>query len=201
MTRIRLSSRSLMYSFSVGLIAGLFLVRDASAAFDVPDACRAGNGTYTGGLSGEVTYSTCLQDGVEKISIRFAGDFANEVGFPGTPATIFANRTPSDSGAIEIDSSSSRRRARITAQFGSCGITGSWEVIDPDTDDILFSGDFDASGTGAGINCDQNANAGGSSGGGSGACGVFGGSMALTVVSIAMTIFCAPVRRRFRSRL
>ncbi|MBX3396550.1 MAG: hypothetical protein KF841_14405 [Phycisphaerae bacterium] len=201
MTTIRPSSRLHIWSVSVVVITGAYFANDLFAAFDIPDSCRAGKGTYTGALSGEVTYSTCLQDGIEKISLRFAGEFAGEVGFAGTPATIYANRTPSDSGAITIDSSSSRRRARIIAQFGSCGITGSWEIIDPDTDEVLFSGDFDATGTGAGINCDPQANAGGSTGGGSGVCGALGGSMTLTVVSMAMTIFCAPLRRRFRSRL
>lgn len=159
----------------LGTTGLVLLASPALAAFDVPDSCRAGRGTYNGQLTGEASYSTCILDGIEKINIRFVGDWAKQADYPGATAITYAELEFSDSGMYSVESNG-RKDVKFTAQFGACGITGSWQILHPTNGDVEYSGTFDMPSTGAGILCDPNTNSSTGGGGGSsgGTCGLFG---------------------------
>lgn len=184
-----------LFRLPVGLAALLLAIELASpakAVFDVPDACRAGSGTYNGELAGNFHYRTCVRNGIETLDLKFEGAFAHEHDYPNTPAIIFAERIPSDNGIIMI-TGNGRRDAVIVAQIGSCGISGSWTLTD---NDVEYSGTFNANGSGPGSPCTSSSfpNASPATGGLCGATGSASLAATLGLCLVGRGIF--PRRRR-----
>jgi len=166
------------------------------AAFDIPDSCRAGTGTYSGSLTGEMEYSTCIVNGVEKIDLRFKGNIAKYGRFavpqPQLTALLYGSLDVSDSGMVVYEdflSTIDDRKVRFTAQFANCGITGTWEIFNDKTLATVYNGTFALSATGPGTVCDPAfGHDAPVAGGGGGTCGLFGGGGLLMAAPLFLTV-------------
>ncbi|MCG8407600.1 MAG: hypothetical protein MI923_20580 [Phycisphaerales bacterium] len=191
MNRFRTTERWLRFLASIAALS-FATASSAYAQFDVPDSCRAGEGTYTGDLEGTCSYTTCLQDGIEKLDIRFDGAWAVKTsGFPDVSAVTYTERVPDAGGAIVFSirspTTAADIRESIDAQFGDCGIVGDWTMVDLRNNNETITGTFQINGTGRGEDCILEPSGG--------LCGTTGG-----VGLMAPLLAGAAVRRRRTAR-
>lgn len=122
-----------------------FTTAESVAQVDVPEGCREGNGTYTGGFSGNVRYYAF---GNPSRKVLFFEDDAMRSWKPGISGSEFTFSDFTGNGVITISrtADNSGNVFTINGQYHDCGVTGTWR-IDYGDDRASVSGEFEMEGT------------------------------------------------------